>query len=131
MTVQDVASIDQINQEPGAQDRGVSALPLVIALCNTMISLVDDTYFARAWCAVEVLVMQSLLSYGHHRHLEHQRLAGTVQGRLVPSDRLAEVRDVAVNDMKYLLTKPEDRASIRFLARQSELLARDVLRKVT
>lgn len=85
-----------------------------------MISLVDETYFNRAWCAVEVVVMQSLLSYGHHKHLEHH----VAENRLVPSRSLNRVRDVATNDAKYGVTQPEDRASIRFLARQSELLAK-------
>nr|OQO17498.1 hypothetical protein B0A51_16533 [Rachicladosporium sp. CCFEE 5018] len=123
----DVASIDQNNQDPGAQNRGISALPLMISLCNTMISLVDDSYFSRAWCAVEALLMQSLLSYGHHNHLEH-RPAQTVPseqsppGTLVPLRRLEQLQDVATNDLKYGISKPEDRASIRFLARQAKLL---------
>ncbi|OQN95998.1 hypothetical protein B0A48_17989 [Cryoendolithus antarcticus] len=123
----DVASIDQNNRDPGAQDRGVSALPLVITLCNTMISLVDDSYFSRAWCAVEALLMQSLLSYGHHKHLEHHvRRDGSgerfAEGSLSPSRRLEQLQDVATNDVKYGVTKPEDRTSIRFLARQAKLL---------
>lgn len=90
-----------------------------------MISLVDDTYFNRAWCAVEVLVMQTLMTYGHHKHLEHQlQGSGGVLGRLVASDRLSEVQDVARNDLKYGITEAQDRASVRFLARQSELLAK-------
>nr|OQO17018.1 hypothetical protein B0A51_16819 [Rachicladosporium sp. CCFEE 5018] len=123
----DVASIDQNNQVPGAQGRGVSALPLVVTLCNTMISLVDDSYFSRAWCAVEALLMQSLVSYGHHAHLEHHApQLGTdkqqARGTLIPSRRLKQLQDVATNGSKYAVTKLEDRASIRFLARQAKLL---------
>ncbi|OQO05789.1 hypothetical protein B0A48_09884 [Cryoendolithus antarcticus] len=123
----DVASIDQNNQVPGAQGSGVSALPLVVTLCNTVISLVDDSYFSRAWCAVEALLMQSLVSYGHHAHLEHHApQLGTdkqqARGTLIPSRRLKQLQDVATNDTKYAVTKLEDRASIRFLARQAQLL---------
>lgn len=88
-----------------------------------MISLVDDAFFTRARCAVEVLMMQRLQSYGHHRYLEHSLSASdSMQGSLVVRDRLEELRDIAGNPSKYAVTREEDRASIRYLVRQSELL---------
>lgn len=51
---------------------GVSALPMILAQCNAVISLTDDEYYTRAWCSVEVMVAQTLArSYGLHIWYEH------------------------------------------------------------
>ena len=47
--------MDQDYQKPG-----VAALPMNLAQCNAMISLIDDDYYNRSWCCVEVLVLQVL-----------------------------------------------------------------------
>lgn len=51
----DVACIDQDDPMPG-----ISALPMIIAQCNTLISLVDNEYHGRAWCSVEVMMILAL-----------------------------------------------------------------------
>jgi hypothetical protein len=48
---QDIACIDQL--DPDGKQRGINALPLIVAQCNAMISLTDATYLTRAWCGVE------------------------------------------------------------------------------
>ena len=51
---------------------GVSALPMIVAQCDSLISLVDDKYYSRAWCCVEVMIVQTLIkSYGIHQWYEH------------------------------------------------------------
>lgn len=42
-----------------------------------MISLVDSTYYERAWCAVEVMMMRAVLeSYSVHQWWEHAVVEG-------------------------------------------------------
>ncbi|KAH8719305.1 hypothetical protein GQ44DRAFT_751726 [Phaeosphaeriaceae sp. PMI808] len=63
----DFACVDQDHQRPG-----VAALPLNLAQCNAMISLVDEKYYERSWCCVEVLMIQTLRkAYGIHLWYEH------------------------------------------------------------
>ncbi|KAI6141989.1 hypothetical protein BKA82DRAFT_19790 [Pisolithus tinctorius] len=64
----DHACVDQDNPAPG-----VAALPMIIAQCNALISLVDDAYHTRAWCSVEVMMVQTLRkSYNLHMWYEHE-----------------------------------------------------------
>jgi hypothetical protein len=40
-------------------------LPMLLAQCDAVISLHDDLYYSRAWCSVEMLMVQTLKkSYG-------------------------------------------------------------------
>ncbi|KAI8236305.1 hypothetical protein K4K54_003771 [Colletotrichum sp. SAR 10_86] len=110
----DFACVDQ--DEPSA---GVSALPMIIAQCDAMISLVDDQYFDRGWCAVEVMMAQTLrnaygISWLEHVHQdEHEYGSGWRLGE-------AENRKIVMKDK--LLTYEEDRSKVLFLERQSKLL---------
>ena len=90
-----------------------------------MISLVDDTYYERAWCAVEVMLMHALMgSYGLHDWWEHvldspetDRSRGSLR-----KNNTYHTPDLA----SLKLTKEElDRPKIDFLMRQSKLLGRD------
>jgi hypothetical protein len=51
----DVACIDQDDPMPG-----ISALPMIVAQCDAVISLIDDGYHDRAWCSVEVMMILAL-----------------------------------------------------------------------
>ncbi|KAI8165877.1 hypothetical protein KHU50_006981 [Colletotrichum sp. SAR 10_65] len=110
----DFACVDQ--DEPSA---GVSALPMIIAQCDAMISLVDDQYFDRGWCAVEVMMAQTLrnaygISWLEHVHQdEHEYGSGW---------RLGEAEDRKIVMKDKLLTYEEDRSKVLFLERQSKLL---------
>ena len=89
-----------------------------------MISLVNDKYFERAWCAAEVLLMQTLREYGHHKHLEHNvQTAGDTVGHLASSvDRLHQLKDIGSDMEKFKLSQDEDLPTINFLVRQAKLL---------
>ena len=103
--------------------RGVSTLPLVVAQCNAIISLIDKAYYKRAWCAVEVLMMQTMASYKQHRCFEHRlysNSADPVSGYLQQRVRNFEVDEIA----NLELTLESDRPTIAFLVRQSKLLGR-------
>jgi hypothetical protein len=90
-----------------------------------MISLVDEEYYERAWCAVEVMLMRELIqSYHLHDWWEHvlhspktDRLNGFLQRGKIN-------RSLNVGNLK--LTKEKlDRPKIDFLTRQSKLLGKD------
>ncbi|USP73293.1 glycoside hydrolase family 47 protein [Curvularia clavata] len=110
----DYACVNQENAQE--KERGIDALPLAVTQCNAMISLVDNTYYERAWCAVEVMLMRALCkSYNLHQWWEH------ADGRLRKGD-LERTFDAA----NLKLTKESlDRPKIDFLIRQSKLLGRD------
>ncbi|KAI1080268.1 hypothetical protein F5B20DRAFT_540013 [Whalleya microplaca] len=118
----DYACIDQ-----GNPTAGVSALPMIIAQCDAVISLVDDLYYTRAWCAVEALLIQTLVN-SYKMHLWYEQV-------LVPSgegedggDRSSVWRLQAgptnlplVISEKHLSFEEEDRPKVLFLERQSKL----------
>lgn len=90
-----------------------------------MISLVDDLYYTRAWCAVEVNLIQELIkSYHVHtwwEHILHDPAKDPFSGTLRAGDwrRPLEIS-------KLQLTKEKiDRPKVEFLLRQSKLLGRD------
>ncbi|KAM0322083.1 hypothetical protein ACHAQA_009712 [Verticillium albo-atrum] len=111
----DIVCINQKDPKPG-----VASLPMVVAQCNALIGLVDDTYYDRAWCAVEVMMLQSLRRpYGLHLWYEH-KVSG-VEGstgalRAGPGDLAFTIAD------KKLSFEEEDRPKVTFLERQSKLL---------
>ena len=111
--LQDYACIDQNNPSPG-----ISSLPMIVAQCDVVISLIDDDYYDRAWCSVEVMMIQTLSkSYG--LHLWYEQVADEQTGgwmlREGPLDR-----DIALEGK--LLTFEDDRPKLTFLARQCQLL---------
>ncbi|EEQ85427.2 uncharacterized protein BDCG_08696 [Blastomyces dermatitidis ER-3] len=121
----DHACIDQENPAPG-----VSALPMILVQCDAVISLFDDLYHHRAWCSVEVMMVQTLRkSYGQHLWYE-QVLAPQSQG---DADDAGESRnekwilregpiELEIVMAEKRLTFEEDRAKVLFLERQSRLL---------
>ncbi|KAI6040364.1 hypothetical protein EDC04DRAFT_3140281 [Pisolithus marmoratus] len=103
-----------VDQDDPAPD--VSALPMIIAPCNALISLVDDAYHTRAWCSVEVMMLQTLgKSYNLHMWYEYvpsESGEGTL--REGPMDLQFVMRDKE-------LTYESDRAKVLLLDRQSKL----------
>ncbi|KAM7197775.1 hypothetical protein V8F20_006448 [Naviculisporaceae sp. PSN 640] len=112
----DFACVDQDNPM-----RGVSALPMILAQCNAVISLVDDEYYTRAWCSVEVMVAQTLAkNYGLHLWYEHVYDGGPEKdprGTLRPGPL-----DMEIVMADKLLSFERDRPKVLFLERQSRLL---------
>ncbi|KAF1988652.1 hypothetical protein K402DRAFT_452852 [Aulographum hederae CBS 113979] len=106
---------------------GVSALPMNLAQCDAMISLIDDEYYSRAWCSVEVMMAKTLRdSYLTHIWYEHVLHLQTSSDGTSPSKsgylRLGPlVLEIEMKDK--LLTYETDRPKVLFLERQSKLLA--------
>jgi hypothetical protein len=116
---QDIACIDQI--DPDGKQRGINALPLIIAQCNAMISLAD-AYLTRSWCSVEVLMIQTLRdSYHVHEHWNYQSV-GNGDVEIYRAETIPPVDD----DLTGLkLSFPEnDEPTVNFLVRQSQILAK-------
>ncbi|TKA64302.1 hypothetical protein B0A55_09779 [Friedmanniomyces simplex] len=118
----DCACIDQVDKVPGRRQRGIAALPFYVAQCNAMISLVDDQYYERAWCAVEVLIMQTLReSYKQHVWYEHRL-------HRPKSDRTAGLlehgSDMKLKPTTLKLSFERDRLNVEFLERQNLLLGK-------
>lgn len=93
--------------------------------CDAMISLVDEEYYKRAWCAVEVLLTHELIkSYHIHDWWEHVLHASTTDrlNGMLRKGRLN--RELNVQDLK-LSHEELDRPKIDFLVRQSKLLGYD------
>ena len=110
-----------------AQKRGVSALPLIVAQCDAVISLVDEIYPKRAWCAVELYITQTLRrSYSIHECWEHI-LHSTTGNRIEESLRQSPVENDLQGDEHVAtlqLSYESDRPKIEFLVRQSRLLGK-------
>ncbi|KAL7622095.1 hypothetical protein AAE478_007597 [Parahypoxylon ruwenzoriense] len=106
--------------------KGVAALPMILAQCDAVISLIDDSYYHRAWCSVEVMMIHTLKqSYNVHQWYEQPRLfAGT--GKSQGAMRHGKLREAAMGHVIRMADKKlsfeGDRAKVLFLERQSKLL---------
>ncbi|KAK4125356.1 hypothetical protein N657DRAFT_570582 [Parathielavia appendiculata] len=107
---------------------GVNALPMILAQCNALISLVDDLYYTRAWCAIEAIMIQKL-KRAYDIHLWYEQVATSP-----PDDSMVEHEarkwslregplDVEITMADKRLTFEDDRPKVLFLERQSKLLA--------
>ena len=107
-----------MDQDPGHQKPGVAALPMNLAQCNAMISLVDEQYYERSWCCVEVLMIQTLRkAYGVHLWYEHVIDPATAEESL-----RAGPSDMDINMSEKKVTYETDRPKLLFLERQTRLL---------
>lgn len=101
---------------------GVHALPLILMQCNAVISLFDDDYYDRAWCSVEVLMIQAIKkSYNLHLWYEYRPRAVDMDAGEASFLHPGPV-DLEISMAKKLLTREEDRAKVLFLERQGKLL---------
>jgi hypothetical protein len=110
---QDFACVDQDHQKPG-----VAALPMNLAQCNAIISLIDDKYYERSWCCVEVMMVQTLRkAYGIHIWYEHviDPVGGKEFLRNGPMD-------LELSMAQKQVTYEADRPKLLFLERQTKLL---------
>lgn len=89
-----------------------------LAQCNAMISLIDDSYYNRSWCCVEVLVLQVLSRAYDGIYLWYEQSDDAAgQGRpLRPGSNL--VIDMSQKHVTY----ESDRPKLLFLERQIRLL---------
>jgi len=117
---QDLACVNQEDPMPG-----VSALPMILAQCNAVISLVDDQYHNRAWCTVEAMMVQTLKkSYNLHLWYEHVLVQPDENneeggGKWILREGPMDLKAVMAEKQ---LTFEEDRPKVLFLERQSKLL---------
>jgi hypothetical protein len=98
---------------------------MLLAQCDAVISLADDYYYSRAWCALEIVIIQILKkSYQKHQWYTHTP----------SSERDSESKkwtlgagplDLDITAADKGLTVEEDRPKIVFLERQTKLLRRD------
>lgn len=104
---------------------GVSALPMVLAQCNAVISLVDKTFYDRAWCCVETIMVQALKkSYNIHLWYEHVPIYPDASENSAGQKWVLREgpRDLEIVMADKKLTFPEDRPKVLFLERQSKFL---------
>ncbi|KAJ4404927.1 hypothetical protein N0V85_004783 [Neurospora sp. IMI 360204] len=98
---------------------GVSALPMIIAQCNAVISLSDDQLHERAWCSVESMMIQTLKkAYNVHVWYE-QVLDDSIRNCILRDGPM----DLSIVMADKRLTFETDRPKVLFLERQCKLLA--------
>lgn len=102
----------------------MAALPLIVAQCDAVISLIDDEYYNRAWCAVEAMLVQQLCrAYGFHKWYEQVEGA---TGDEASSGTAGELRlgplDQPISASEKELSFEVDREKVLFLERQTNLL---------
>ena len=89
-----------------------------LAQCNAMVSLIDERYYERSWCCVEVLMIQTLRkAYGIHMWYEH--VIDPVHGQ---ESLRTGPWDMEVHMAEKQLTYEDDRLKLQFLERQTRLL---------
>ncbi|KAM7183989.1 hypothetical protein V8F33_013260 [Rhypophila sp. PSN 637] len=118
----DFACVDQDNPSTG-----VSALPLIIAQCDAVITLQDDDYFDRAWCCVEALLTQTLRDIYHVLSWFQQVPARKPGENTVPDESgrwelryMEHISRLTLAGTK--LTHESDRPKVMFLERQCGLV---------
>lgn len=114
-TKQDHACVDQTNSMPG-----VATLPISVAQCDAVISLVDDEYYSRAWCSLECLMAQTLrASYDLHAWFEQVSVAADEEKWALRKASTCLMSDISNKKLTY---EEADRPKVAFLSRQIELL---------
>jgi hypothetical protein len=106
--------VDQDHQRPG-----VAALPMNLSQCNAMISLIDDHYYERSWCCVEVMMIQTLLK-GYGVHIWYEHVIDDVEKKEFLRNG---PRDLVINMAEKKVTQEADRPKLLFLERQTRLLS--------
>ncbi|KAI8961101.1 hypothetical protein F5Y11DRAFT_242896 [Daldinia sp. FL1419] len=111
----DCACINQSDPMPG-----VHALPMILTQCDAVISIADESYYDRAWCSVEILLVQTLKkSYGLHLWYEQVYVASEGSELILRDGPIGLEVSVAVKKLSF---EEVDRPKVMFLERQSKLL---------
>lgn len=104
---------------------GVAALPLILAQCDAMISLVDCKYYDRAWCCVEAMIIRAL-QRSYKLHLWYEYRNDQPKNAEAPEKSASALLpgptelQIALKDK--LLSFEDDRPKILFLEKESRLL---------
>jgi len=92
---------------------------MLLAQCDVVISLVDEIYYNRAWCAIEAFLGQTLReSYSIHEWYELVPRSGPTGGWMLRPGAF----DMGITPRTKALSYEEDRPKILFLERQTKLL---------
>jgi hypothetical protein len=99
------------------------------AECDAVISLVDDTYYERAWCCVEAMMIDRLRpvepsEFNCHAWFEHRAAAADTEQAGAEGWTLRMTPRVSLDMKDKKLTYEHDRPKVMFLERQSRLLGR-------
>ena len=90
-----------------------------LAQCNAMISLIDDNYYERSWCCIEVMMVQTLRK-ANGVHLWYEHVIDPASGNEFLRDG---PRDLEMNIAQKKVTYEADRPKLLFLERQTKLLS--------
>jgi hypothetical protein len=105
--------------DPTAKQAGIAALPMNLAQCSAVISIIDEQYYERSWCSIEVMMIQTLRkAYALHLWLEDVINPVTGQHTLREGPK-----DLEINMAKTKVTYENDWQTLMFLQRQARLLA--------
>lgn len=94
---------------------------MILAQCNAVVSLVDDEYYTRAWCSVEVMMVQTL-KRSYHLHEWHEQTREDGDQELSKWTLRPGPMDMVITMADKRVTLEEDRAKTLFLERQARLL---------
>lgn len=97
---------------------GVAALPMNLAQCNAVISLVDEQYYDRAWCCIEAMMVRTLQK-AYNLHLWYEHVIDPAEGAGVLREG---PRSLEISLAEKKLTFEHDRPKLQFLERQTKLL---------
>ena len=105
---------------------GVSALPMIVAQCDAVISLVNDSYYKRAWCSLEAMMVQTLRK-SYHLHLWYEHALVRPEDYTIGEGEQWRLRegplDLALSSIaEKELSFGEDRPRLLFLERQCRFL---------
>jgi tetratricopeptide (TPR) repeat protein len=110
----DFFCIDQDNRAVMA--RGVNGLPAILCQVDSVISLVDSSYYSRAWCCIEVQFVQAIRN-------SHALVEWYEDTTSPPPERLVRAASRKVNPRRANLSYESDRPKIQFLQLQANILS--------
>jgi len=95
---------------------------MILAQCDFIVSLIDQEYYDRAWCSVEVIMAQ-ILAKSYRLHQWYEYLPDVCDEALSDGGKLRKAPlDLEVVMAHKRLTFETDRPKVMFLERQSKLL---------
>ena len=108
---------------PHLEMRGVNSLAAVIRQVDAVISLVDDSYFERAWCSVEVAFTQRLRGKNGVPLWYVDEEVRPISANSAAASHLVEAKPVECAGPDLLkLSYETDRPTVKFLFLQASLI---------
>jgi hypothetical protein len=88
-----------------------------LAQCSAMISLIDDRYYERSWCCIEVMMIQTLRK-AYDLHLWYEHVIDSTGKEFLREGP----KDLEIRMAEKMVTLESDRPALLFLERQMKLL---------